>query len=113
MDSGRVLIVEDLLVRRLIEGILARGGIAAVHAEPRRALALLEEPNDFALLITNSPQWFAGHGTDIPLLYLAASPDPEWLAKFRRCRALNKPFHPQELLELTRELLQTRRVAAS
>jgi hypothetical protein len=112
MDSGRVIIVEDPLVRRLIEGILARDGIAVMHAEPRRALALLEEPNDFALLITNAPQLFADRGLDIALLYLAAYPDPHWLAKFPRCRALSKPFRSQELLELTRELLQTSRAAA-
>jgi DNA-binding response OmpR family regulator len=113
MYSGRVLIAEDPLVRKLIAGILAREGIAATQAEPQRAPTLLDEPHHgFTLLITNAPYLFADRGLDVPLLYLAAAPDLQWLAKFPRSRALHKPFRPHELVAVVRELLEGGRAAA-
>jgi len=114
MDSGRVLIVEDPLVRRLIEGILVRDGFAVKQAESQCALGLLDDPQHrFALLITNEPQLFADRGLDLPVLYVAASPDPQWLLKFPRCRALQKPFRPRQLLDLAHELVEASPAAAA
>jgi hypothetical protein len=95
-----------------MQGILVRGGYAVVPAEPQHALALLDEPGEsFALIVTNTPGLFADHGLRIPLLYTAASPDLQWLEKFPHCRALAKPFHPQQLLDLARELLNSAHAA--
>ena len=113
MGSGRVLVVEDPLVRRLIEGIFVRAGFAVTQAEPQRALALLDDTQrHFELLITNVPELFADRGFDLPVLYIAASPDPQWLLKFPLCRALQKPFHPRQLLDLAHELLVASRARA-
>ena len=106
MDSRRVLVVEDPLVRRLIHGILTRGGYTVVQAELWRAFELLSDPGEaFALLITNQPYLFLEFAGNISVLYVAAVPDAEWAAKLPRCRTLHKPFRPQELLELTGKLL--------
>jgi DNA-binding response OmpR family regulator len=113
VDGRRVLVVEDPLVRRLIHGILTRGGYTVEQAEPRRALELLRDPaQKFDLLITNVPQLFVEFASCLPVLYVAASPDAEWVATFARCRALHKPFHPLELVELTRELLENSHATA-
>lgn len=113
MDSRRVLVVEDPLVRRLIHGILTRGGYTVVQAEPRLAFELLRDPAEkFALLITNQPYLFFDFAASIPVLYVAAAPEPAWIVRLPRCRALHKPFRPQELIELTRELVDSSRVAA-
>jgi CheY-like chemotaxis protein len=105
---GRILVVEDPLVRRLIDGILTRGGYTVVEAEPRRALELLEdETGNIALLITNAPELFLDCAQEVALLYVASFPEPQWVERFSRCRTLHKPFPPQKLLVLTRELLES------
>ena len=50
------------------------------------------------LLITNTPATFAEFGQMVPLLYLAAFPDPEAAADFERWLALSKPFQTTQLL---------------
>jgi len=103
---GRILVVEDPLVRKLIDEILTRGGYAVVEAEPRPALDLLRDQTDkVALLVTNTPGAFLDYAQQVALLYVATFPEPRWAEKFPRCRGLPKPFSPQKLLLLTRELL--------
>lgn len=114
MACWRILAVEDPLVGRLIHGILTRDGYTVVEAEPWRAFELLRDPEEkFAVLITNQPYLFLEFAGSIAVLYVAASPNPEWVARFPRCRALHKPFRPQELIELTRELLGSPCAAAA
>ena len=106
MGVQRILVVEDPLVRRLIDGILTRGGYTVVEAEPRRALELLQQgTEEIALLVTNTPGLFLDWAQQVALLYVAAFPEPQWAEKFPRCRVLPKPFAPQKLLALARELL--------
>jgi len=110
----RVLVVEDPLVRRLIDGILTRGGFEVMQAEPQHALQLLaEQKEEFALVVTNAPQLFLTRPCNFALLYVAASPDPDWPRKCPRCRALRKPFHPKALLDLALELVAPQGDAAS
>ena len=56
------------------------------------------------LLITNTPLVFAAF-PDLPVLYLAASPDPAAVEPFASSRSLAKPFHPRRLLEFVAQLL--------
>jgi CheY-like chemotaxis protein len=111
--ARRVLVVEDPLVRRLIDGILTRGGFVVTQAEPQRALELLEEyKEEFALVVTNVPELFLEHSSKFALIYVAASPDPQWVEKCAFCRSLAKPFHPNLLLSLANEMLAQRDRAA-
>lgn len=106
MGFGRILVVEDPLVRKLIYGILTRGGYTVVEAEPFHALELLrQEAVSVALLVTNRPDLFLDSARAVALIYVSAFPEPRWVERFPRCRTLPKPFSPQQLLLLTRELL--------
>ena len=106
MGLARILVVEDPLIRRLIDGILTRGGYAVVEAEPRRALELLQDETErFEVLVTNAPELFVDCGPKVALLYVTSFPEPQWAEKFARCRILPKPFPPHQLLGLTQELL--------
>ena len=100
-----ILVVEDPLVRKLIAGILTREGYRVAEDEtPRAVERLQDEPQSFGLLITNKPASFLDFAETIPLIYVAAAPDPELARRFRHCAVLSKPFHPRRLVELTREL---------
>ena len=50
---------------------------------------------------------FASVADRVPVLYLAAAPDPEAGTHFSAFRALRKPFLPQQLLEAVQELAGT------
>jgi hypothetical protein len=54
--------------------------------------------------LTNIPREFLAFSGRIPLLYLAAAPDPELAARFQSCRMVRKPFHAGELIEALDEL---------
>jgi hypothetical protein len=99
------LIVEDPLIRKLVGGILKREGFAVVEAEVDEALRTLRAvPGAFSLLVTNVPAHFLEFAETLPLIYDAAFPDPALAARFRRCRTLRKPFHPDELAACAAEL---------
>jgi DNA-binding response OmpR family regulator len=103
--SGAILVVEDVFVRDFLRTTLSRRGYKVICAEAADALAVLREgPVRIDLLITNAPMSFAEFG-DLPVLYLAACPDPSALQCFRRCLALRKPFHPKQLLSHIAQLL--------
>ena len=105
--AKRVLVVEDPLVRRLIDGILRRGGFEVIQAETQHALQLIDDQTQqFALVVTNMPQLFLNRPHNFALIYVAASPDPRWPEEYPRCRALAKPFQPAALLALARELVE-------
>ena len=107
MGPGRILVVEDPLVRRLIDDILTRVGYTVVEADPEHARELLADKTEkIALLVTNTPERFADYAQAVPLLYVSAFPEPRTARQFPRCRALAKPFAPLTLLALARELLE-------
>ena len=56
------------------------------------------------LIITNSPKDFLRFADHVPLLYIAAAPDPELASRFLWCRVLQKPFHPDQLVAAVRDL---------
>jgi hypothetical protein len=104
-SASSVLIVEDNDVGSFIRRALAQRGYDVVCAAPDDALTLLCDPQRrVSLLITNTPAAFDGF-PDLPLLYVAAIPEPERMRPFQRCRALRKPFLPAQLFASVRELL--------
>jgi hypothetical protein len=100
-----VLVVEDPLVCKLIGGILQRVGYHVTEAELRCGIGhLRNQVERFSLLITNSPAAFLEFAEAVPVIYVAAIPDPEIARRFRRCAMLSKPFLPSRLVELAREM---------
>jgi hypothetical protein len=100
-----ILIVEDRFVSDFISSILTKRGHRVICESVDRAQSRLEsEPDSIDLLITNTPLEFAA-APQVPLLYVAASPDPERIRTFARARMLAKPFHPRDMLIHLRELL--------
>lgn len=94
------------MVRKLIAGILTRGGYAVVEAELGRARELLrDKAEDMVLLVTDAPEFFLDYARQVPLVYLGTFPQVQWAEKFPRCRFLSKPFPPERLLVVTHELL--------
>lgn len=102
---NQILVVEDTLVSRLLCSVLQREGYRVTCETPAEAVALLRA--GYAdLLITNTPGEFAEFGSKVPLLYLAAFPDPQVAAPFDRWLSLRKPFPTSELVILTGRLLR-------
>jgi hypothetical protein len=56
------------------------------------------------VVITNQPEAFLPLASTLPLLYIAANPDPELASQFPTCRVLRKPFRNDDLLEAVEEL---------
>jgi len=97
--------VEDPMIQRFVGGILKREGYLVVKAELHEALRTLRDSPDLvSLLITNVPGHFFEFAETLPLIYVAAFPDPALADRFRRCRALRKPFHPSDLALCAAEL---------
>jgi len=98
------VVVEDVFVRAFLRTALERHGYAATCAAPEAARKLLES-GEAGLLITNIPDTFAAFGASVPLIYVAAFPDPAAAAGFSRWRPLRKPFPTSELIALVQELM--------
>jgi CheY-like chemotaxis protein len=105
-DARKIVVVEDAFVRSFLRAALERQGHHVVCAVPAHAAELLES-GDVDLLVTNTPQTFADFGGRIPLLYLAAFPDPAAAVDFTRWLSLRKPFQTTELVGLVQQLLET------
>ena len=100
-----VLVVEEPAIRKLIGGILKRGGYRVTEADPNHGLDCLRNKTEsFTLLVTNSPEGFLEFAKTVPVIYVAAMPDPELAQRFRHCAMLPKPFVPHRLIELAGEL---------
>ena len=56
------------------------------------------------VLITNDPDTFLGFADEVPVVYLAAAPDPARVVRFRASRMVRKPFEAQQLLQALSEL---------
>ena len=104
-ESGPIVVVEDPQIQKLIQGLLGRSGYHAQAAEQDYRRTLLEGGRLPSVLITNQPSLFLAFADELPLLYLAAMPDPQLASMFRRCRVLRKPFHAAELLASVDQLI--------
>jgi len=102
---GPIVLIEDPVVRKFLRNVLERHGFRVVEATPRSArdLANLSGP-DIALVITNTPGSFLPFAERIRIVYVAACPDYALASLFRSCRVLQKPFHPDKLLEAVKDL---------
>ena len=105
--SGVIVVVEDPFVCHFIRTVLERRGYRVLSGDARHGLAALRDGSQqVQLLITNVPAAFTEFRSRVPLLYLAALPDPGLASPYRNSRVLSKPFHPNELLALVQELLR-------
>ena len=106
-ESRKIVVVEDVFVRSFLRAALERMGhcvICPTQAEARRLL----RSGEIDLLVTNTPSAFAEFGAAVPLLYIAAFPDPAAAAGFHRWLPLHKPFQSAELTAAVEKLLLTR-----
>lgn len=106
-NSARIMVVEDPFVSSFLGSLLTKHGYQVVFAAGPQGLDLLrtgEATPD--LLVTNQPAIFAAVGDSLPLLYLAAFPEPEQASAFPICGTLRKPFQPRQLLEAVQDLVE-------
>ncbi|HTX37281.1 MAG TPA: hypothetical protein VME43_19775 [Bryobacteraceae bacterium] len=100
-----VAVAEDPFVRRYIRALLAKHGFRIAENDTPLTRKLIEsgqlKPD---VLITNDPTTFAAFAGDLPVLYLAAAPDPALVERFRLCRMLRKPFQSEQLVQAVSEL---------
>jgi DNA-binding response OmpR family regulator len=103
--TGIIAVTEDPYIRKFLGDVLKRRGYRVVGADSARAIEMIrsgDEPVD--LVITNTPVEFASVAEEVPVLYIAAAPDPEVGSRFRAFRALRKPFLPDQLIAAVKEL---------
>lgn len=106
--SGVVVVVEEPMVSRFIGKVLGRAGYHVLEMDPQPALnATRSGEIRVQLLITNAPGVFAGTAEDVPMLYLAAQPDRVLAESFHTVRVLQKPFLPEQLLGVVKEMAET------
>lgn len=100
-----ILVVEEQFVSEFLRSALTHQGYAVICATAGVARALLRRDRGAVkILVTNAPGEFAAF-PDLPLLYLAACPDPALTEPFARSLSLAKPFHPRDLFECVAQLL--------
>jgi hypothetical protein len=103
--SARILVAEDTFVSSFLRTVLQKHGHKVFIGDAARAGELIRQGGVVAdMVITNQPEVFLEFARILPLLYIAASPDPELASQFPICRVLRKPFHNHELLAAVEEL---------
>ena len=106
LNLQTIVVAEDPLVSKLVHAVLRKRGYEDVTlVSATEAKVLMRSPESkVGVLITNSPRDFLEFADQVPVLYLSSMPDPRWLAAFRSCRAVRKPFLPEELVDAVDEL---------
>ncbi len=103
--SARILVAEDSFVSSFLRTVLQKHGHKVVTGDAARASELIRQGSVVAdIVITNQPEVFLEFAPILPMLYIAASPDPELASQFPICRVLRKPFHNDELLAAVEQL---------
>jgi len=103
--SATVLVLEDPLINNFLRAVLQRHGHKVVIVQPEQCADLKRSgipPAD--LVVTNRPEAFLPFADTLPVIYIAASPDPVLASQFHMCRVLPKPFRNDDLLEAVGEL---------
>ena len=94
---------------RFLHSVLRLRGHNAVSVPARAALDFMVSSRpDVSLVITNAPGIFLQFADSLALIYIAACPDHAMASRFRKCRVLQKPFHPAQLLEAVDVLTDVR-----
>src|ERR1035438_6096680 len=77
---ARILVAEDPFVSSFLRTILQRRGHQVVVGEPDRVRGLLRDGRmEAQVVITNRPEAFLPFADTLPILYIAANPDPALL----------------------------------
>jgi DNA-binding response OmpR family regulator len=107
-SRGTIVVVEDQFVFGFLRLVLERKGFEVVRVETEGCLDFLRsaQSGGVSLVITNRPSIFKEFADTVPLLYIAALPDPEAAQPFRAIRVLRKPFHPDQLISCVEQLLR-------
>jgi hypothetical protein len=100
-----ILVVEEQFVSEFLRTVLIHRGYQVICTRPGNARALLRHDRaSVHVLVTNVPLDFAAF-PDLPVLYVAASPDPEVACGFEHCVSLRKPFQARQLYDCIEQLL--------
>lgn len=100
-----ILVVEEQFVSEFLRTVLVHRGYQVICTRPGNARALLRrDRTSVHVLVTNVPLDFAAF-PDVPVLYVAAAPDPEVACGFERCLSLRKPFQARQLFDCIQQLL--------
>jgi hypothetical protein len=106
--SATVLVAEDPFINSFLRTVLQRHGYRVVTTDQYQGSNLVRtggvQPD---VVITNKPEAFLPFAEGRPMLYIAASPDPELALRFQTCRVLRKPFRYEDLLEAVDDLART------
>jgi hypothetical protein len=100
-----VAIAEDPFVRRYIRALLLKHGFHIVENDAPMTRKMMEagelKPD---VLVTNEPALFAAFAQEVSVVYVAATPDPALVKRFRLSRVLRKPFDAAQLVRAVSEL---------
>ena len=106
--TGIIAVTEDPFIRKFLGDVLKRRGYRVVGADSARTIEMIRSGDETVdLVITNTPVEFESVAEKVPMLYIAAVPDPAMGSHFRFFRALRKPFLPDQLLAAVKELVGT------
>jgi DNA-binding response OmpR family regulator len=106
---GIIAVIEDPFIRKLLRDILTRHGYQVVeYTTPHVAELLRSGAEQIDLIITNTPGDFLEFAEQLPVVYLAAAPDPELAACFQRCTCIRKPFMAEDLVAAITELIEAK-----
>ena len=107
-DSARILVAEDPFVSSFLRTVLERHGHKVVTGEAVHASELIRQGAlEANIVITNRPEAFLPLADSLPILYLAATPDPQLALQFPNCRVLRKPFRNEDLLDAVGDLVHS------
>ena len=104
-DSATIMVAEDPYINTFLRTVLLRHGHKVVTSDPVQGSDALRTGGlKVDLVITNQPEAFLPFADTLPMVYIAASPDPELALQFQACRVLRKPFRNDDLLEAVETL---------
>lgn len=104
--TGIIAVTEDPFIRKFLGDVLKRRGYRVVGADSAHTIEMIRSGNERVdLVITNTPVEFASVADQVPMLYIAAVPDPDVGSRFPSFRALKKPFLPDQLFAAVKELV--------
>ena len=106
-NKDMIAVSEDPFIRKFLGDVLKRRGYRVVGADSAKTVEMIRSGTEpVELVITNTPVDFESVAEKVPMLYIAAVPDPTLGSRFRAFRALKKPFLPDQLVAAVQELVR-------